>query len=254
MKEWTIEDLRKVANKLSPEWDQLSEGEKQDFASSVAGNSRDIDDVLRFIEWIRYFQRREWLGYSPEQKSEIATRFPQVADDIEAIERAARTYLKNAMDESDQKREYKIVGLCLDLSDELEACEHLVFGQFDQLREALNRIKVDSGSRHRRQPKNNARQDARNVFMMELLDLWLVCGGDTGGENSPMIAFFQTIWPKQLIRNMPTPKHRARSVDLFAERGWAGPELTEMEKLRAAASPGYARGQLLLRDRKDWYD
>lgn len=29
---------------------------------------------------------------------------------------------------------------------------------------------------------------------------------------------------------------------------------TELEKLRAAASPGYARGKLLPRDRKDWYD
>jgi hypothetical protein len=29
---------------------------------------------------------------------------------------------------------------------------------------------------------------------------------------------------------------------------------TELEKLRAAASSGYARGQLLPRDRKDWYD
>jgi hypothetical protein len=29
---------------------------------------------------------------------------------------------------------------------------------------------------------------------------------------------------------------------------------TELEKLRAAVSPGYARGQLLPRDRKDWYD
>jgi hypothetical protein len=28
---------------------------------------------------------------------------------------------------------------------------------------------------------------------------------------------------------------------------------TELEKLRAAVSPGYARG-LLPRDRKDWYD
>jgi hypothetical protein len=204
MKEWAIEDIRKVMNKLSPEWDQLSEGEKQDFASSMAGNSRDIDDVLRFIEWIRYFQRREWPGYPPEQKSEIATRFPQVADDVETIERAARTYVQGAMNESDHKREDKIVGLCLDLSDELEACEHLAFGRFDQLREALNRVKVKSGS-HRRQPKNNARQDARNVFMMESLDLWLGYGGETGGENSLMIAFFQTIWPKQLIRNIPTP-------------------------------------------------
>jgi hypothetical protein len=29
---------------------------------------------------------------------------------------------------------------------------------------------------------------------------------------------------------------------------------TELEKLRAAVSPGYARGKLLPRDRKDWYD
>jgi hypothetical protein len=29
---------------------------------------------------------------------------------------------------------------------------------------------------------------------------------------------------------------------------------TELEKLRAAVSPGYARGTLLPRDRKDWYD
>jgi hypothetical protein len=29
---------------------------------------------------------------------------------------------------------------------------------------------------------------------------------------------------------------------------------TELEKLRPAVSPGYARGQLLPRDRKDWYD
>jgi hypothetical protein len=29
---------------------------------------------------------------------------------------------------------------------------------------------------------------------------------------------------------------------------------TELEKLRAAVSPGYARGQLLPRNRKDWYD
>jgi hypothetical protein len=29
---------------------------------------------------------------------------------------------------------------------------------------------------------------------------------------------------------------------------------TELEKLRAVVSPGYARGQLLPRDRKDWYD
>jgi hypothetical protein len=29
---------------------------------------------------------------------------------------------------------------------------------------------------------------------------------------------------------------------------------TELEKLRAAASPGYARGKLLPRDRRDWYD
>jgi hypothetical protein len=29
---------------------------------------------------------------------------------------------------------------------------------------------------------------------------------------------------------------------------------TELEKLRAAVSTGYARGQLLPRDRKDWYD
>jgi hypothetical protein len=29
---------------------------------------------------------------------------------------------------------------------------------------------------------------------------------------------------------------------------------TELEKLRAAVSSGYARGQLLPRDRKDWYD
>ena len=29
---------------------------------------------------------------------------------------------------------------------------------------------------------------------------------------------------------------------------------TELEKLRAAVSTGYARGKLLPRDRKDWYD
>jgi hypothetical protein len=29
---------------------------------------------------------------------------------------------------------------------------------------------------------------------------------------------------------------------------------TELEKLRAATSTGYARGKLLPRDRKDWYD
>ena len=29
---------------------------------------------------------------------------------------------------------------------------------------------------------------------------------------------------------------------------------TELEKLRAAASTGYARGKLVPRDRKDWYD
>lgn len=29
---------------------------------------------------------------------------------------------------------------------------------------------------------------------------------------------------------------------------------TDLEKLKAAASMGYARGQLLPRDRKDWYD
>ena len=29
---------------------------------------------------------------------------------------------------------------------------------------------------------------------------------------------------------------------------------TELEKLRSAVSTGYARGQLLPRDRKDWYD
>ena len=29
---------------------------------------------------------------------------------------------------------------------------------------------------------------------------------------------------------------------------------TELEKLRAAISTGYARGKLLPRDRKDWYD
>jgi hypothetical protein len=28
----------------------------------------------------------------------------------------------------------------------------------------------------------------------------------------------------------------------------------ELEKLRASVSPGYARGKLLPRDRKDWYD
>jgi hypothetical protein len=29
---------------------------------------------------------------------------------------------------------------------------------------------------------------------------------------------------------------------------------TDLERLRAAVSPGYARGNLLPRDRKDWYD
>jgi hypothetical protein len=29
---------------------------------------------------------------------------------------------------------------------------------------------------------------------------------------------------------------------------------TELKKLRAAVSTGYARGKLLPRDRKDWYD
>ena len=29
---------------------------------------------------------------------------------------------------------------------------------------------------------------------------------------------------------------------------------SELEKLRAAVSAGYARGKLLPRDRKDWYD
>jgi hypothetical protein len=29
---------------------------------------------------------------------------------------------------------------------------------------------------------------------------------------------------------------------------------TELEKLKAAVSTGYARGKLLPRDRKDWYD
>jgi hypothetical protein len=29
---------------------------------------------------------------------------------------------------------------------------------------------------------------------------------------------------------------------------------TELEKLRASISTGYARGMLLPRDRKDWYD
>ena len=29
---------------------------------------------------------------------------------------------------------------------------------------------------------------------------------------------------------------------------------TDLEKLRAAASTGYARGKVLPRDRKDWYD
>ncbi len=29
---------------------------------------------------------------------------------------------------------------------------------------------------------------------------------------------------------------------------------TELEKLRAATATGYARGKLLPRDRKDWYD
>ena len=29
---------------------------------------------------------------------------------------------------------------------------------------------------------------------------------------------------------------------------------TDLEKLKAAVSTGYARGKLLPRDRKDWYD
>jgi hypothetical protein len=29
---------------------------------------------------------------------------------------------------------------------------------------------------------------------------------------------------------------------------------TELDKLRASVSTGYARGKLLPRDRKDWYD
>jgi len=29
---------------------------------------------------------------------------------------------------------------------------------------------------------------------------------------------------------------------------------TELEKLRAAVSPGYARGKLVSHDRKEWYD
>ena len=29
---------------------------------------------------------------------------------------------------------------------------------------------------------------------------------------------------------------------------------TDLEKLKAAVSMGYARGKLLSRDRKDWYD
>jgi hypothetical protein len=29
---------------------------------------------------------------------------------------------------------------------------------------------------------------------------------------------------------------------------------SELEKLRASVSPGYARGKLLPHDRKDWYD
>jgi hypothetical protein len=203
MKEWTVEDMHKV-HEFTTDWDHLSDNKRQVIAATIAGNSRDIEDVLRFISWIKHFERNAWPGFPEGQKHEIATRFPQVADDIESIETATRIYVEGAEEDGSRKREDKIVGLCLQLSDELEACKELAFGQFDELREALGRIKAKSGE-HRRQPKDNARQDARNVFMEQLLDIWLWRGGKTGGERSPMVTFFQTAWPKQRIRNLPTP-------------------------------------------------
>jgi hypothetical protein len=44
-------------------------------------------------------------------------------------------------------------------------------------------------------------------------------------------------------RYLPAPVRRANA---FLE--------TDLEELRAAISMGYARGQLLPHDRKDWYD
>jgi hypothetical protein len=201
MTDW-IEDLRKV-DELTQWWDHLSDVERRKIAAMVA-DSRNTEEALRFIKFIKHISKSKWAGFPEEQKQEIAAKFPRLADDVEWIEAAARTYVESTAAESDWRAKDRIVGLCLKLSDELEAHDHLAFGPYETLREALNQIKTSSG-KHRRQPKDNARQDARNVFMKELLDTWLVTGGELGGARSSLVAFIKAAWPEQLIRNRPTP-------------------------------------------------
>jgi hypothetical protein len=199
MTDWTVEDLRKVGE-LTQRWDSLSDVERREIVAMVAG-SRDTKDALRLIKFVKHITKSKWAGFPEEQKREIAARFPRL--DVEWIEATARTYVESTAAESDRRARDRIVGLCLKLSDELDACDHLAFA-YETLREALNQIKTKSG-KHRRQPKDNARQEARNVFMKELLDTWLVAGGELGGARSPLVAFIKAAWPQQLIRNRPTP-------------------------------------------------
>jgi hypothetical protein len=201
MKEWTTENSKRLDEALKG-WNKFSDQEKHKLAVSLGASEFELTSLKKFVDRLH---AENWCGFSDQQRLEIIASHPRGEDVTDGIEAAARTYIECVEFEQNLKQEAEIVALCVRLDEKLKQFEstfYLIEEKFRTLRVALDPIatRVD---RYRR-PKDNARQDTRNGFMEKLLSEWLCAGGQLGGADSPVIAFFRAAWPHPLLRHRPS--------------------------------------------------
>jgi hypothetical protein len=208
MERWKIEKLNelfetKIRTGL---WEGLSDEQKTELVA-VFGGDEEIE-FLTLLEVMNYEYRAErWEGFSDRQKCEIASCLPAAdADVVDDIENSARLYLRRVEDEREEKKKAQIITQCLQLGQKLNDSGFLFHGDREVLavKEALNVISTRAKRRKRRQPKDNAKQEARAYFMIDLLDAWYDTGGALGGVKSPMVSFFRAAWPQPLLKHRPS--------------------------------------------------
>ena len=207
MKDWSKENIKRL-NEALKGWEKFSDQEKHDVVLSLEPNANEVElaSLLKFVEWLHYQCTKRWRGFDDQQKLEIIACHPRGEDVTDSIEDAARTYIKSVESEQDFKKKAEIMALCVQLNEKIRESEWTFYTdkEFQAIRLALDPIVARVGRYRRAQPKDNARQDARNRYMEELLSQWVFADGQLGGANSPMIAFFRAAWPLPLLRHRPS--------------------------------------------------
>jgi hypothetical protein len=162
--------------------------------------------VLDWLEAQKELQKSE--HYAEQQRNEILSCLPIGANADYAIgktELMANFYKRMLDKELTEKKRGKLLGLCRKLDRQLDYSDIMIVFKGDsevsQLKKILESIsRRETGSK----PRLNAKQEARDWYMVGVLETWLFVGGKLGGASSPMVVFFHAVWPKALKQYRPS--------------------------------------------------